>query len=1703
MPSSLLQYRLRIRNASTVLNPDGTADALIISSVPGGDNPYITEPPNGDGLEFDPIRGTVRSGSYTVLVADALISGTSRVVTSQLVDAQNRQQLISRRAYLEYRVDGGGWLPLIAGYILGIRLTNALAYQFTVGDSRRIEQTRTVFTRDDTYFGTRGTLLGGPLVNITETSIGAGPFVNRGGWKFRVAAVNGNVADLAFVEGYNGPTGRTSSKWLDVTKSVPAKAGYLNYLDGIAASYIDPTQREYSGLSGVFCRFPGLVLKTYASPGGSLYANATPISVLPGLFTLTGGYGAYANTHLRAEFAAGAPMVGAYIYASLITLAPSTYSPMYVTGHPVDIVRNLYLSQGIPIDSASFDALKLLQGNFFRYTMRVTEPRILAEVVEELAGPFGIGLRVSTTGAVQAFSSRIKWLNTPSVQVDTANLRGAGDGVFDLEESTVVTTVTMEGLTFNGLDSLNTDSSYDIPLDGIVTAKETVSYDNADVAAFSTKELKYSLNGMIHSTNWYGSQLSSFILGVAGEIFDRYGRGAVGGTLQCLRGNAGIDGVQPGDEIYVNVAQFPNNGKRIGDDPAVGARIMQVVRRTETPSGPELRLLDSGTAFQPALGPTLSVAKSTTTPYSTAQFTITNAAALNAAGYQVLRVAVQYAYSATMPTTDGTIFTRYEGGSIPTGAVALPPAPPGYGVWARARTEQSLMRPSAWSAWQGVTLDALASPTSLSALGVWQNAVELGWTNSSSALPIEVFIAPSSASPTISPSYRVGLLPPGSTRFTYRLLSGPGVSYNAAVRYALPDGNGSTAATVAFTTTSASETMYRPAGIAAMQADPANSVADSSTRQGIPIALWASNQAYDFEIQRAPNVVVDGVNTPGTGATIATVTGSTTVFADYTLPDTTALYWYRARHVLGGFTTTGYTCWKSSRVMAVPQDLQRPSAVAPIIVPSFTEAEATPEATVTLTITDPQCRVDIVQFRKRTNGGAWSAWVVDIVEPYTYTQTIPETGFLDIEYQVLGFNGAGDYGVLAGETVAFDRNKTSDMVSVVGTFDSTGQFVLVIAADSDTASIRYATSTSSQPALATVQAQTAINGRRVSTTLPGPYASNATVYVSVLGYTAINGGGTESVLFEYQFIRDGGLLYTQCMARMSTSTATDITVIVTGTAPTGSPTVQLVAVTGSATLSSGAAIGTAVPSGSSWTFTRGAALGQPGGAQFRAVLAGAQSDDDFIEIPEQGRDTTYLATRARVLSTSSTSVVVRVAVLDKYTALLCSVSYLATGVGTITPSGTQTVTAAVGDTFPAEVAGQYIDFTIDRPAFGTGTGRVTFTATNASRVADSDGVDIPAVERDTVALASRVRVTATTATTITVRMAVADPYPQGANSATITYSVTGLATPTQTGGGALPGTITVTPASTITEAAGTYYDFLVTRPAAGSPPGRISLTATAATRTETTGAATIPAQDLIGPSLQVNATPGPTSYSIAYTYDGTVTLSIDGGSYSAPPASPITVARNASGGYLKTYAFQCTKDSQTISNAVVIPPQDMTGPTLRVSATPGSSSYSVAYIYDGTITLSIDGGSFTTPPASPITVARNAPGGADKVYSFACTKDGQGINSVVVIPAQPSSGGTSGPYFSVFYPYNSYYPNDGGGSFDIHFTGVNMPSGVTYNLFWTITVGAYGYPSGNYTGVYDTQQISFALASAPQGQFVINAMLAGQVIATDTYVGSF
>lgn len=479
------------------------------------------------------------------------------------------------------------------------------------------------------------------------------------------------------------------------------------------------------------------------------------------------------------------------------------------------------------------------------------------------------------------------------------------------------------------------------------------------------------------------------------------------------------------------------------------------------------------------------------------------------------------------------------------------------------------------------------------------------------------------------------------------------------------------------------------------------------------------------------------------------------------------------------------------------------------------------------------------------------------------------------------------------------------------------------------------------------------------------------------------------------------LRYVNCVGRITATTATTVTVTVTATAIAGTPTVGLVGVTGGATLASGNAAGTYTyaqnGTANVWVFNRAALNAGVGQAQFRAILSGFQSDDDLVTIEEQGRDTVPLLARARVTATTSSTVTARVAVADPYPqgANSVTVTYQDQGSGGVSPASGGTLTPVSTLT---EAAGTYIDYTITRPSFQSGTGRVTFTAAAANRTSDSDALDIPAQERDTVELLCRATAQSTSATQVVFRVAVADPVSGGSGDVSIAYTSTGTGTVSPTS----PQTIVSASVTADIATTGTV-DFTVPRAAYQAGTGRITFTATRTGRAAGTDSGDVPSQDGPAPSLDVRATPGTTTYTITYTVTAdTFEYSTDGAAYTSVPASGFTVSRNAVGGAAKTLVFRAVRNGQTASTEIPVPAQVLgtislslangtanTGASTldlswSVSGMPSGTTYNCGYSNGGANVGSTTGLTGTSHQFTSVTFNGSPGGGAlfvDAIYS--------------------------------------------------------------------------------------------------------------------------
>jgi hypothetical protein len=164
-PNYLVEFQIVVRNRAD------SADLLVVNSIRGDASAYIKDPPKGDGAGFDPLTGDSTCASYTGTIVDQITSGTSRVVTSQLEDVNQRLQLGYLKTYIKSRRDGGAYDVLCAGYLTLLRLVDDGYWEFTVQDANRVQggvelfnaASTTLITDFLTTWPNRGVLFGGPM----------------------------------------------------------------------------------------------------------------------------------------------------------------------------------------------------------------------------------------------------------------------------------------------------------------------------------------------------------------------------------------------------------------------------------------------------------------------------------------------------------------------------------------------------------------------------------------------------------------------------------------------------------------------------------------------------------------------------------------------------------------------------------------------------------------------------------------------------------------------------------------------------------------------------------------------------------------------------------------------------------------------------------------------------------------------------------------------------------------------------------------------------------------------------------------------------------------------------------------------------------------------------------------------------------------------------------------------------------------------------------------------------------------------------------------------------------------------------------------------------------------------------------------------------------------------------------------------------
>lgn len=761
MPALQRLYRVRVHDGvtatATFTNPAvAGGNALVVTSQRGGPNPYLAGPPSGDGQTLDPITGKVEVGAYRVRVLDATPSGsgTDRIVTAVLADATARWQLLSRLAAVEWSTnDGGTWATLLIGYLNAIKLVDAITWDFSIGETRRAELAVELFKRlaPPSVVGgvltSPACLVGGPIRAGAAYNTKVAAFADVrdvGPVRVQAAVAPGGEAPgqlaLSLVGGWLAPY----YDELDTSIQAHELIALNHYARPFFVGGIEAAAYGAGSDWRVYGSFPGLVAELKPVGGGTtrylrplaaaarrrgsfvIYAAAPdpdgPVGPYDEFVTRQGPAFrlAWDVASMGAKPAAGTQF-DLVIYAA----EPSAQLPLHERGHPVDLVTQKWAALGVRYDAAAAAAARAAidaaYGGAVVCELTWDAPIKLTAYAQQLLAFFGVGVRVDQAGALACVGLRhtVPAIATP---ITLADLREPDSETFELAESSAITTAELRTREF-----LFTRAVFEkgapiadfaqIPLDNLRPAWHTVEGATDETAALGTERAhRWELPGRV-LVDGVAQRAEDLALIAGSWLVNWRRRGAPTFLLRCLPSVT----AQVGDQVPVSVPHLPV--AVVGAVPVTqrgqAAVTVRVLQRTETPEGPDLRVIlapplaqlplaaviAAGAGATTLLVPELSVMRSTSDGARVALVDLENAEDL-VAGRQLL--ALEYAVQASAPAGSGTPLGPFDPADAASSPVryALPAATPDAVIWVRGRSELRAGGTSTWTPWQWVTLAA-------------------------------------------------------------------------------------------------------------------------------------------------------------------------------------------------------------------------------------------------------------------------------------------------------------------------------------------------------------------------------------------------------------------------------------------------------------------------------------------------------------------------------------------------------------------------------------------------------------------------------------------------------------------------------------------------------------------------------------------------------------------------------------------------------------------------------------------------------------------------------------------------------------------------------------------------------------------------------------------------------------------------------------
>lgn len=1129
--ATLIEYRLRIRNAAD------SADAITITSVRGGTNPYLESPPQGDGATFNPLTAESLLGAYTGTIVDSPIGSMQRVVTSQLEDANLRQQLGYRKAFIECQINGGGFTGnvLIAGRLTLLRLISASTWSYTVSDPMQAQTVTRLFgpasslaiKNGSTGFldlwPNRGCILGGPVMTPNVGTILG--IQDLGGWQMKVHAstISGEYI-LRPVHVYGPPHWNPDGKLEDVadvinSALVPLQSNMTNGAQSPWTSIKD-TQTNYWAWNGV----------TVLIDKGSGFEPWKPIS-----YDETRSVDASGNNNLtlllvstrKGDTGIKVKSDGtrtltdnSLVRVRVLTVLPTEACPIYIVGHPIDILTTAWTAGSIAYNAAACASVKTDSriGSDASMALRITDSAALSDIVAAVCRPWGLGIRANGSAELVPFIGR-EVPNTPPVAtITSANVSQDGTSLpFELDATQAVQTVRFRQKRFYDQKSAPAATKDDI-VDGVGVANDEITLINGDTTAVPYGQFDIETEGMLHTASAQYPVIEAKATAIARTIFDRFGHGPIAMETMLIRGTdvgGGLttDDLLLGDEVLVQLPQIPNHNYRLGDNPAVAARAMQIVRRTIVPSGYRVRLLDSGPNAQPLpTVPVVTIAATADVPRTVAQVTITNAATLNGLGYGARLQWATNRTGAVPSASQYTDVTAWPVGLIPS-TYRLPPVTAGTTVYVRARSEGVLTsRPSNYGTAAGLTLSSINNPTSVTATPSVTDAslCVLAWTPGSgtSADVTDIWLRKSGEA--FTKAVRVITLNPGSNRYTLEGLTA-GVAYIASVQHRDPSTHDvSDPIDVSFTAGSTARTLAAPVYPAGF--------AGALDENGVPqrdgvygMACVAAERPGFVEVSVAIETAV-GSGSYGSFSVLGTVpsVNASWTIAQAVAPNDGLRRQLKARHVGEGATSSAYT----SVVTVLPWTPQGLPGYPTELVTQITMLAPSPSSDAGINVRfqvtgidplggTPQVEIVALSPGMSVVSGAAvgtpdvnnSVWRVSQPQPAAGPGTITARSLVGDRF--------------ADETVFVPEQTTLAQPQGTIAVDADGNWEATTDGPANTVSFKYITSTSAFPSDASVASGGSIlTGARTFTLTGGPLSFGQTIYITIIPYNAGSGTGT-------------------------------------------------------------------------------------------------------------------------------------------------------------------------------------------------------------------------------------------------------------------------------------------------------------------------------------------------------------------------------------------------------------------------------------------------------------------------------------------------------------------------------------------------------------------------------------------------------------------